>query len=267
MKTCPACKTQYSDDSLSYCLQDGTPLSASQSETPTVVIPEVETSVRKAGSRINVDLADPQTTSWQSQATHVTPATAEKKGTNVVLAVGVTAVVLILLFGIIGFAAFMFLRNSQIAGLQNGQPSINSGGPTSNVTSNSTPGVTTTPAKTPSTTSSTPRSTPQSPPESTPLSPPPPRLSSYPATKRLVFAKGAYSTSFSGDVNPGDSRSLVLGCRAGQSLSASVSGDSCVTIRGGGSSLSYITRAGDNYITLSNNCSTVARFNISIRVV
>ncbi len=44
MKRCPSCNTQYTDDTLKFCLQDGTPLvSGSESETPTVVLGETET--------------------------------------------------------------------------------------------------------------------------------------------------------------------------------------------------------------------------------
>jgi ketosteroid isomerase-like protein len=38
MKTCPACNSQYTDDSLSYCLQDGTPLQGIEPDEPTRVV-------------------------------------------------------------------------------------------------------------------------------------------------------------------------------------------------------------------------------------
>lgn len=37
MKQCPACKTTYTDDSLSFCLEDGAPLDSAVDEQPTVV--------------------------------------------------------------------------------------------------------------------------------------------------------------------------------------------------------------------------------------
>lgn len=44
MNSCPTCGTQYTDQTLIYCLQDGTPLTiASTGETPTVLIVETET--------------------------------------------------------------------------------------------------------------------------------------------------------------------------------------------------------------------------------
>ena len=57
MKACPACNTQYSDDSLVYCLQDGTPLKPGSTgtsptdETPTVVRNRVDVPVTHVGSR------------------------------------------------------------------------------------------------------------------------------------------------------------------------------------------------------------------------
>src|ERR1041385_5694192 len=40
MKTCPKCKKQYSDDSLNFCLEDGTPLTRYDAEAETIKIPE-----------------------------------------------------------------------------------------------------------------------------------------------------------------------------------------------------------------------------------
>ena len=50
MKICPQCRTRYQDDTLSFCLDDGTPLVAGpQSDTPTVVLGETETYVARSG--------------------------------------------------------------------------------------------------------------------------------------------------------------------------------------------------------------------------
>jgi len=84
----------------------------------------------------------------------------------------------------------------------------------------------------------------------------------------LPFAAKAMTEFFRGDINPGDTRSLVLSCRSGQSLSANVSSRSnCVTFRGGGTSLATGTSGGDNYITVSNNCSSVAHFTVNISII
>ena len=269
MKKCPQCGTQYSDDTLSYCLQDGTSLAASDAGTPTVVLGETETVPARRDDRIQVPVGDPNTRdAWgQSQATRVASPQPAKKGSNTVLAVALTAVGMLLLFGFVGITAIVFFRNSQQAGPQiaNLSPNANVSGSNTNYSSYPTPLVSASPMRTSS--SSTPISTPQSSPVTTPP-PPPPILSSYPSTTRLKFARGAYSTSFGGDLNPGDSRSLVLGCRSGQSLSANVSSaGGCVTFRGSGSSLRTTTNGGDNYLALSNHCSSVVQFSVSITII
>ena len=264
MKTCPKCGTRYSDDSLSFCLQDGTPLAGPLPDTPTVVMGETET-VAAHRDAVRLPVGDPNTGPWgQSHATQVAPVQPEKKGSNTVLAVALTAVGMLLLFGFIGFAAIVFFRNSQQAGLKtaNLSPNVNISG--LNTSYNSDPTTATTSASPMRTSiSSTPSSTPVTPPP-----PPPAVVSSYPSTTRLKFARGAYSTSFGGDINPGDSRSLVLGCRSGQSLSANLSsGSGCVTFRGGGTSLRTTTSGGDNYLIVSNHCSSVVHFSISITII
>lgn len=51
MNSCPTCGTQYTDQTLSYCLQDGTPLTkAGAADTPTVLILETETKDRISGN-------------------------------------------------------------------------------------------------------------------------------------------------------------------------------------------------------------------------
>ena len=259
MKTCPQCGTTYSDDTLLYCLQDGSPLTGALTETPTVFLDEEETqAARRGGIRVPVE---PRFPSARGPARGQLPEQVVplQKSSNTLLIVAVTAVVMLLLFGIAGLAAFVYFRNSQQAVVQNG------------VTSNTTTGLpakTSTPmptatAKTVSTTS-----TPAPTQRVTPADTPPPARSNYPGTTRLKFARGAYSTSFSGDVNPGDTRSLVLSCRYGQELRANISSaGGCVTFRGGGSSLTTTTDGGDNYLTVTNRCSSVARFSISITVI
>lgn len=264
MKICPACKTQYSDDTLQFCLQDGTPLTwREEPETPTVVLAETETVAAQRGQRMNIPVGDPNSPAWQaSQMTHVATAMPEKKGSKTMIAVALILVGMFVLFVIVGLAAIIFWRNSQLTVTSNVNRSLNTNVSISNTSRNSspTPNATSTPWRTP-----TPASTPQT----TPVPPAPPlTLSSYPSTARLKFARGAYSTSFSGEINPGDSRSLVLGCRAGQSLSANVSSSGgCVQLSSGGSSLRTFTNGGDNYIRVTNNCSSVVHFSVSITII
>jgi len=252
MKNCPQCGTQYSDDSLSFCLQDGTPLVGSEADTPTVVLGGSEAPVTRRDA-VRVPVGDPNMA--EGPFNRAAPPVVEKKSSKIMLAVVGTAVGMLVLFGIIGLAAFIFYRNSQTAGVQNANvpPNVDI------AAINKNSGTPASPART---------SAPSSPAPSPASSPASPALSSYPATSRLKFAKGSYSTSFTGDINPGDTRSLVLSCRSGQSLSANVSSRSnCVTFRGGGTSLATTTSGGDNYITVSNNCSSVAHFTVNISII
>lgn len=256
MKKCPKCGTQYSDVTLSYCLQDGTPLvPVPGADHPTVVMGETETFVPPRDIiRVPIEGRSSSDTPVTRSASG---AQAENKKSNTVLAVALTAIGMLILFSIIGVAAFIFLRNSQQAPAgdhvdKNGGPAINYSSPQSSAASPAPTVVLGTPASTirPS-----------------PAATAGPILSTYPATTRLKFARGAFTTSFSGDVNPGDTRTLVLSCRSGQSLSATItSGAKCVSMRGE-STIRMITSGGDNYITVTNDCSTVARFNISITVI
>jgi len=261
MKSCPACNNQYSDDTLAFCLQDGTPLVARDVETPTVVLGEVETVARAGGQYIPVN--QPSVPAWQqSQVTHVGTAMPQGKGSNTPIVIAIAAVGLLVLLGIVGLAAVVFFKNAADSSMANANTNVNI--PSSNLNNGAFPTPQMSPLATPTVATSTPAPTPISSPPATP----PPALSSYASTTRLKFARGAYSTSYGGDVNPGDARSLVLACRSGQSLSANVSSSGgCVTFRGGGTSFRTTTNGGDNYVTVTNSCSKVVRFSVSISVI
>ena len=52
MKYCPSCQTNYADDTLTFCLQDGTELKrASDSQMPTVILGELETLISSKQSK------------------------------------------------------------------------------------------------------------------------------------------------------------------------------------------------------------------------
>lgn len=264
MKICPACQTQYSDDTLQFCLQDGTPLvGPSDVETPTVVLGETETVLARGGDRMQVPISDPGSAAWpQSQVTHVATLQPKKKGSYTAVALAATAIGMLFLFGIVGVGAWLFLRNSQQPTAQNTANTANMPGSAINSNTFSTP------LPYPTTTRPLTPSTPTPTPPASSATAPPPVLSSYPSTTRLKFARGSYSTSFGGDLNPGDSRSLVLSCRNGQSLSANVSSENgCVTLRGGGTSLRTTTSGGDNYLVLTNSCPSMVHFSISVTIL
>jgi hypothetical protein len=251
MKTCPQCGTAYSDDTREYCQQDGRPLTGPLTDAPTAFLGEEETvAARRGGFRVPIEPELP----GQRLPEQVVPL---PKSSNTVLIVTVTAFVMLLLFGIAGLAAFVYFKNSQQVLVQN--TTVN--------TRNGTPAGTPPPQPT-ATARVLSTATPAPTQRVTPADTPPPVRSNYPDTTRLKFSRGAYSTSFSGDVNAGDTRSLVLSCRYGQELSANISSaGGCVTFRGGGSSVSTTTSGGDNYLTVTNRCSSVARFSISITVI
>lgn len=105
MKVCPQCKAQYVDDTLSFCLQDGTPLvSGPQADTPTVIMGETETFVARSSYPLH--------TPAPSEVTRVQTLEHPKAGSNTALAVVLTAGGMLLLFIVIGTAAWLFTRNS-----------------------------------------------------------------------------------------------------------------------------------------------------------
>ncbi|MBK6750963.1 MAG: hypothetical protein KA956_12805 [Pyrinomonadaceae bacterium] len=102
MKICPSCQSSYTDETLRFCLQDGTELIGSNSGNyPTQVLPEMETVVRR----------DPITTDDQKiRMTHAT-VTPDGRGSNTLLIVGLTAVGMCVLFGGIA-AAWLFMGSN-----------------------------------------------------------------------------------------------------------------------------------------------------------
>ncbi|MEQ1923963.1 MAG: hypothetical protein ABL952_15765 [Pyrinomonadaceae bacterium] len=108
MKQCPACRTTYTDETLSYCLADGTPLEAVLDEQPTVVRPFGAGTVR-------VDI--PQ---QQKQPVFVpTPAQQTSGGGLRFVVAGLVGLILLLVVGGVVGAIFYLNRNSEIAGNNN----------------------------------------------------------------------------------------------------------------------------------------------------
>ncbi len=250
MKSCPNCGSKYTDDTLSFCLSDGSRLADDGSTgAVTVVLGETDTVVRPGRA--------PE--GGVTQISPIQAARPSKATSRIGLAVALTACGMLILFGVIAVVGFLIWRNYN-------EPSANAA-QNREVVANTfdaspTPAKTTTTAKSPAvptplpTIAKTPTATPQT-----------PKRASYPASVRLKMARGAFSVPFSGEINPGDERSFILACRAGQSLSATVNGGSCVTFSLGGSSISRTTVGGDNYVSVTNNCQTPSRFTgrISVR--
>ena len=92
MKTCPACKTQYTDDTLRFCLQDGTPLVFPlETEIPTVVNDQP---------------------AWESQVTRVAAAP-RKKGPRMAIIVAAAALAILALIGAAFVGTWLYFRNAQ----------------------------------------------------------------------------------------------------------------------------------------------------------
>jgi len=103
MKQCPKCKRNYNDDSLRFCLEDGTPLfDARDSEAPaTEILPRSSPTLKSSG---------PTIPSFRgSDPVPATERTAQSG--NPVLTGGVIAIALLLLV-LVGIAAFFVLRQS-----------------------------------------------------------------------------------------------------------------------------------------------------------
>lgn len=101
MKQCPACKTTYTDDSLKFCLADGTALGSATDEQPTVV--------KTAGNkpiRVDIPSAAAETTTAMPA---VDPAPARSSGTWIKIALGVVVLAMLAIgaIGLIG-AAFYY---------------------------------------------------------------------------------------------------------------------------------------------------------------
>lgn len=136
MKECPRCRTRYTDDSLQFCLQDGTPLavvSVSDEETETVV-----------GSRY---AAEPTVVS-PSPSTYVPSPSPRRSRLGLVVFLTVLATVVI--FAIGGLAAWLLLRGNGKTDrvTSNGQNQVNR----TNVTTSPSPTATPSPSAAPANT-------------------------------------------------------------------------------------------------------------------
>ena len=104
MKYCPSCQIVYADDTLRFCLQDGTGLleSVDNAPAPTVDFSERETVIRQK----------PMTSDWQpNRVTQGANIEKEAKKSYTFLAIIITALVMCLVFGGI-FAVWQMLGSS-----------------------------------------------------------------------------------------------------------------------------------------------------------
>ncbi len=166
MKQCPTCRTTYTDDTLKFCLQDGTPLvtpANPETELPTVAFTDSETLVSpRRVEPLNIPITDSQTRNWeQSQETQTAELLPKPKKSNTFTIVALTAFVMLLLFGgAIGTWFYLKKGKTDIVQNVNNKPAVNQNSLPKNTTStvvspSPSPSPTTTP-----TTSPTPAATP-----------------------------------------------------------------------------------------------------------
>jgi hypothetical protein len=134
MMICPTCNARYDDDTLKFCLEDGTPLIPGPvTEAPTVAFGDIETVVsprgggggQASGGWIRDPLAPP----------FAPPPQARKSNTG--LTVLLTALGMLIIFGIVGAGAWLYFNGRNGGTPQNNSiTSIDAG---NNGTSNSKP--------------------------------------------------------------------------------------------------------------------------------
>lgn len=258
MKTCPKCNTQYADDTLSFCLNDGTPLAGSATDAQTVVFNESETVVRGPGE---------SGAGWQqSQATHYVPQqnippqhAPTSGGKSSMLMVAIAALGLLAIVGVAAVGGFIYYNSSgSNSSVTNANNSVT---PSRTPETNKASNTTVTPS--PKAGSPTPSISP-TPGSSTALD----RAPSNFTTKRFQFPPGAYSSNISDSLDVGEQRTYLVACRDGQTMNTRVErGLPCITYSNGGSALRWRTFAGDNKVTIKNNCDQRTGFVVSVSVL
>ncbi len=123
MKQCPSCQTKYTDDTLKFCLQDGTPLISPanpETEMPTVAFTDSETLVSpRQVERLDIPVEKSNTRDWQpSQETQVSAFEPKPKKSNAFFIVALTAFVMLLLFGG-AIGTWFYLKNRKTDVVQN----------------------------------------------------------------------------------------------------------------------------------------------------
>ena len=114
MKQCPTCQSQYTDDTLQFCLQDGSPLrfvAGSPESAAAAFNGEQETIV--AGRKSEQINPPPVTspTGWNPSQYQSNPAVQPPAGkSGATAAVFATAFVMLLLFGFVGIGAWLYFR-------------------------------------------------------------------------------------------------------------------------------------------------------------
>jgi len=108
MKTCPKCGTAYTDNTLSFCLSDGTPLVGERAEYETEVLPNIASDLETQDSvSAQTQIKATQTDEGLTQSVVSGP----KKGTSSLWILATFALLGIIIFGS-AFAWFFLIRNN-----------------------------------------------------------------------------------------------------------------------------------------------------------
>ncbi len=114
MKHCPQCQTSYTDDSLKFCLQDGTPLDEFSDQSAPTVAFDTDSETVVSPKRVEPIRFEPPSsyqTDWEpSQPIMVQPAVRKSNMTAIVL---LTALGTILLLGLGGIGAWLYFNRSK----------------------------------------------------------------------------------------------------------------------------------------------------------
>ncbi len=103
MKQCPSCKNTYTDDSLQFCLSDGTPLLSAANDAPPTVLMSFD---KQAPERVNIPFDSTPTVFAPPTFNQNPPA---KKGYGLIIG-GVLGILLLLIGG--GLTAFLLFSRS-----------------------------------------------------------------------------------------------------------------------------------------------------------
>jgi hypothetical protein len=118
MKICPQCRNKYTDETLNFCLQDGAELIGIGSESgsaPTVSLEESETLVAaRQPEQITVAAGTSRESDWEeSRETKIGGVRAESNDSSkTVRTVFLTALAMVILFGLIGLGALVYFNLS-----------------------------------------------------------------------------------------------------------------------------------------------------------
>ena len=243
MKTCPTCYRTYSDDTLAFCLDDGSSLSTTYDSEATHVMPPGSL----PPSATIASVSPPP----QPRQTFSSTAIPANRKTNPLLYVIIALLALIAGGGLV--ALVMFGRssnpNSQLANvatnnqpaqqdIQNQQAELDRQRQQLEDERKKLESQKTKPAET-----------------TTP---------SVDSPARISFRRGSVQETISGVV--ARSKGYVLKAKAGQYLSATVTSNGCVVFSAGSTSMNIVTANGDNWITVVNNCGAQSPFNLTVDI-